>query len=48
MYLGEVVGPDPGGTGLFVNIGEGARASLDLNGGTVAGREPGERILHAG
>ena len=45
VYLGEVVGPDPGGTGLFVDIGEGARAFLDLNGGTVAGREPGDRIL---
>lgn len=45
VYLGEVVGPDPGGTGLFVDIGEGARAFLDLNGGTVAGHEPGDRIL---
>ena len=45
VYLGEVVGPDPGGTGLFVDIGEGARAFLDLNGGTATGRGPGDRIL---
>lgn len=45
VYLGEVVGPDPGGTGLFVDIGEGARAFLDLDGKTAAGRGPGDRIL---
>ena len=45
VYLGEVVGPDPGGTGLFVDIGEGAKAFLDLNGGTAADRGPGDRIL---
>lgn len=45
VYLGEVEGPDPGGTGLFVDIGEGARAFLDLNGKAAAGRGPGDRIL---
>lgn len=45
VYLGKVVGPDPGGNGLFVDIGEDAKAFLDLNGAAVASRSPGDRIL---
>ena len=45
LYLGEVLGPDRGDTGLFVNIGEDSKAFLDLNDATGTGLGPGDRVL---
>lgn len=45
VYLGEVVGPDPGGNGLFADIGEGKNAFLSLEEETASGYSPGDRVL---
>lgn len=45
VYLGKVVGPDPGGNGLFVDIGEVQDAFLGLEEETASGYSPGDRIL---
>ena len=44
-YLGEVVSPDPGGTGLFVDIGEDRKAFLTFEEKAASAYDPGDRIL---
>ena len=45
VYLGKILQPDPGGNGLFVDIGEAHEAFLATNGRVDSGYNPGDRIL---